>query len=536
MSLPIPLAVRLKTARGDRNVTADLRDLRFRSTVPGGFASASIALDRPLSIQPDEIDYYGRLHIHDTRSGQTVWEGRLEDPGRSAGDGQVWSLTAMGPSAHARDRTVPLIYVDRRVNTWIRIPLTTPTLRTDYDESDSGAAGVKLQFDVGAAVAITTHGGVNYQPIRDAGQKLARLAVTYKMGGGTPNYRLIAATWQSATAAVDVSFTGTETSTSRVVVTDWPNGDDRVELKLKRTTAAVTADDNTWMRLTGLVVLAMRYNRYGDEQTSPYATNYVLADEVIADLLGRLLTEYDGANATIAFNSNQIEQLAYPDGVMPEKVLGDLMVFEPGYYWAAWERNPATDKHRFEWTAWPSFVRYEADSTDGYDSTGSADGLYNRVRVRWRDVNGQIRTTLRTQVVPALAAAGLSREYLLDLGDEIGSAAAADKTGDEFLLDHRFAPNAGRLSVARRILDRWTGRMVDPWEIRPGHLIRVRGILPRVDALNASARDGTTVFKVATHEYSASAAAATLELDSYSLSTARAIADLQRSATFARRR
>ena len=56
--------------------------------------------------------------------------------------------------------------------------------------------------------------------------------------------------------------------------------------------------------------------------------------------------------------------------------------------------------------------------------------------------------------------------------------------------------------------------MVDPWEIRPGHLIRVRGIQARQDALNATSRDGETVFKVTAVDYSASSASATVELDS----------------------
>ena len=38
--------------------------------------------------------------------------------------------------------------------------------------------------------------------------------------------------------------------------------------------------------------------------------------------------------------------------------------------------------------------------------------------------------------------------------------------------------------------------MVQPWELRPGKLIRVRGIQANADALNSTERDGVTVFKV----------------------------------------
>jgi hypothetical protein len=77
--------------------------------------------------------------------------------------------------------------------------------------------------------------------------------------------------------------------------------------------------------------------------------------------------------------------------------------------------------------------------------------------------------------------------------------------------------------------------MVMPWEIRPG-LIRVRGILPRIDALNASDRDGVTVFRIVSAEYRASDAAATLELDSYARTVPRMVADLMRSMSSARAR
>jgi hypothetical protein len=85
--------------------------------------------------------------------------------------------------------------------------------------------------------------------------------------------------------------------------------------------------------------------------------------------------------------------------------------------------------------------------------------------------------------------------------------------------------------IARPIHDILAGRMVQPWEIRPGTLIRVRGILPRPDSLNATARDGLTVFRIVSVEFRASDAAAVLELDSYSTSVARALADLRTGTT-----
>ena len=178
--------------------------------------------------------------------------------------------------------------------------------------------------------------------------------------------------------------------------------------------------------------------------------------------------------------------------------------------------------------AWPTTVRYETDVTDGYDSQGSADGLWNAVQVRWTDINGQVQTTRRTSTVAALTNAGITRETLLDLGYDIGSLANAQQIGDQFLALHGVAANAGRLTVARPVHDLITGMTVMPWQIKAGELIRVRGVLPRVDALNATARDGTTVFRIWSREYDIGTAAATLELDSSFLTQARLVATLAR--------
>jgi hypothetical protein len=56
--------------------------------------------------------------------------------------------------------------------------------------------------------------------------------------------------------------------------------------------------------------------------------------------------------------------------------------------------------------------------------------------------------------------------------------------------------------------------MVQPWEIRAGNLIRVRDVTPRIDSLNATDRNGVTVFRVYAVDYDASSNTATLELDS----------------------
>ncbi len=543
MSLPIPLSVQLTTSRGVRDITREVRDLTMRWTDPGGYQSCRVSLDRSLSIQPDEIAYYGGLTVYDGRHCGVMWDGRQEDPGRSAGaQGQVWDLIAVGGQAHTRDRTVPYIIIDQPLSGLERVDNVNPGANDGVgeDPGGSGAQAIILQFPQGLGVNTNSRVAVRYNSIYRAGQKLARLSYLWDAGVTDANHATQAITRADGnlatgeTAAAAAFNTGGGTSTA-LIVTNFPSGRNTVELRQMRTAggASTIPSDLYWAAVRDLRIQATRYTASGTEllAAADYTRDYVLASEVVADLLGRLLTAFDGSGATVATTTHQIDQLAYPDGVDAARVLEDLLALESGYTWRAWERNPA-GKYRFEWVPVPSQVRYECDITDGYDSTGSSDGLYNRVTVLWRDSSGHIQSTERTATVPLLDAAGLIRQGRTDLGSSVGSLAAAQRAGDQWLADRRYPPNAGRLRIARPILDLQTGRMVMPWEIRPG-LIRVRGILPRPDALNATARDGVTTFRIRAAEYRVSDAAATLELDSYAPSTARALADAQTLARYA---
>lgn len=547
MSLTIPLAVRLSTARGTRDITTQVRDLVLRWTDPGGYQSCQVALDRPLITQPDEIAYYGGLTVTDGRHGGIVWDGRQEDPGRSAGaQGQVWDLAAVGGQSHARDRVVPLIYVDQPMASLERVDNATAkgldSTGTDPGTNAAQEPSLILTYPQGLTIATNARVVMRYVGLQRSGQKLARFDHTWDVGRSDSAFQVEAVTRTDGNLGGGEVPRSNNWSTAgggsdpQLIVTDFPATRSTVEWRIIYTGVGGTvSNQNHWASISDMIVLATRYDAEGNEllTAADYPNSYVLASEVVADLLGRLLTEFDGAGADIDATTHQIDQLAYPDGVDAARVLDDLMSLESGHTWRAWERDD-DDLYRFEWVALPTEVRYEADVLDGYDSQGSAEGLYNRVTVRWRDKRGKPRTTERTSTVPLLDDAGLVRQGSIDLGTDVGSSAAAQRAGDQWLADRQYPPNAGRLRIARPILDLETGRMVQPWEIRPG-LIRVRGILPRPDALNATSRDGVTVFRIRAAEYRTSDAAVTLDLDSYAPSTARQLADTSKRLQFIRR-
>ncbi|MGW1057630.1 hypothetical protein [Micromonospora rubida] len=542
MSIPIPLTIELHTSRGTRHVTAEARDLTFSWEDPGGFKSCRVSLDRPLSIQPDEIALYGRLVVYDRRDGTILFDGRLEDPGRSAGsDGEVWELVAMGGQVHTRDRSLPVIYVQQLGSGDFRraaVNVTGATVGGGDDPGGSGKDALVVQFPDGLHISNTSRVSARYDGLALSGQKLALVGYAWDGGSNDSNMNVDAIV-SSGGGANDTARTATISTSggayaTRVVGTNWTNGRDTLDLRYWRTAGGLytVPSDLAWASFTDIVVVAMRYLADGTERTTGY-TDTVLASDVVKDLIGRVLIKFDPVTSTVTTTTHPIDNLAYPDGTTADRVFADLLALEPGFTWRVWELTAGG--YRFEWLPRPAVVRYEVDVTDGYESQGSADGLYNSVMVRWRDAAGRVRITIRTSTVPELAAAGLPRQAIIDLGSDVGSTSAAQKAGDAFLADHQFTLNAGRLRIARPILDIQTGRMVAPWEIRPG-LIRVRGILPRVDALNATARDGVTVFRIVSHEYQTSTGVASLELDSYQRTVPRIIAGLTLSMPSSRRR
>jgi hypothetical protein len=535
VSIPVPLSVRLKTVHRDVHITAELEDLQFSSTSPGGYDTCTLTLHRSLAFTPGELDVFGRLYVYAPTG--IVWEGRLQDPGRTAGgEGEVYQVAAIGGVAHLQDRTQPYIVTDASLERFELRQFTAehPKREARVDEDSSGNPAIWLTAPTGTSWASNHQACMVYPHIRNAGMKLGAYTVSGDCG------RTTAGIWRWRTVTRDPSGVGTVdrdvdfttggiAASQREVGDSFPDGDDQLELRMQQTNAATqTPNDDTWCIFAFFGVTAKLITKAGVERGSSYNYNdrYVMAEEVVEDVLGRLLPEYDGANATVTAGTHQIDQMAYPDGVTPAQVLEDVRALEVGFTYHVWESNPDNDKFRFEWVAWPTSVRYEADINEGFSAPASGNTIYNKCRIRYRDVRGNIRSTLRTRSVGTLTAAGFDRTAFLDLGDEASSLANAVRAGDQFLQEHQFAVNAGRLVVSRPIVDNVAGRMVAPYELRAGALIRVRGVESYPDALNRDGRDGLTIFKIAATSYSASDGTATLDLDAYAPSVSRALAAL----------
>jgi len=539
-----PLTVRLKTSRADRHVTRQVRSLSFRKTAPGGFASAQLTLDRPLGIDPDDVRMFGKLFVYDGRYGglgDAIWEGHVEDLGRGADErGEVWTITAIGPAARAADDEDAYVPIDARLETFFRSSFNVRSAETNIGGEDTP----KLEIGVARGVSVSTswRGDFISHAIKEAGMTLGRVACTWdaEMTDADWVLSLTVRTDSGGGTLVDTDTANTAGGTLSAVkgggATPIPAGSNVLSFRLDRNSTSTVADDATAVTAWNMVQRAVLYTKAGVEIGSGYANNYVLASEIVEDLLGRFLTGiYDGANATVTATTFQIDQLAYPDGATPAQVLDDLMQIEPDFYWAAWESN-AAGLHRFEWKRWPTTVRYEATAKDGLDLPASGDDMYNRVVVRWKDARGRTRTTRQSQTVQALDDAGITRRKRINLGDEAASSTLATQVATKFLLEHSLPTGSGTLTIARPIMDLTTGRLVNPWEILPGELIRVRNISPSASALAATARDGISVFKVLAVDYDQPTRQARLELDTQPRHLAAQIANLHRRIERRRRR
>ena len=521
MTLTIPLTVRV----GNKHITHEVTSLSFREDAIGGIQNITLRLSRPLDRFDTDVAAFAQVYVYDKRTAETIATGRISDTGRgvSPGDGQQWDITCFGAAQHPSDITAPYIVVDTRQDTFARSAYSTHNATTGTDERDEDTPSLMLSAEEGKAVSTSWVADMICRTVRAAGMKLGRVRAEWDSGVTSGDFVLQLVT-RDGSGGGTVAATANSNTAGGVmagkVVTDFSNGHDTVSVRAVRNTSSTTGTEAMWFEFYNVVVRTLLLNADGTEITSGYTTNTVLAHEVVNDLLGRMLPDFDGTLATVDDTAAYtIDQLAYPDGVTPAQVLDDLMILEPAFRWTV-----SPDGTVFSWEPWPTTVRYEVTLEDGGGFPVSTQDLASSVMVRWKNPNGRVRTTVRTEATTGmLTAAGLARQVILDAGDETGSLTAATRIGDNYLTDHAVPANAGTLTVSRPILDLLTGRMVEPFEIRAGSLIRVRGVESYPDALNASSSDGQTVFRIWSKTYNSDSHTAQLELDTYSRKTANAL-------------
>jgi hypothetical protein len=541
----VPLAVRIKNSRYDGLVTGYLvGDVQFVKTDPGGYRSASFTVSSRLGFRSDMVAAYSRVYFYNKRNGDTVFEGDVSHPGRSVGDtGELLEVNVEGGVARLSDWSGGRIFVDRDMTAYKKRDdsVTAATMEVSDDRGGSGDDALTLSFPSGFTVQQNWRINAGYWRIRECGQQLGRVNYSWDAGLTNANWlaRLVVSPGSVVARSQSLSTAGSGGS-GAVVGGAIPVGLDVFYLQLawvhptSPTTTSATLD-NTWVGLLDPVVVARLHLKDGTFKSSGY-TDSVSAVDVWEDMLGDpnvLASAFDAPNAVLdAGTGFQINQLAYPDGCTPLQVADDLMKFEPSCTYIVGPSAPGIDKYTLKWMSRTDVPRYEFITwTDGYSAGAQAVDQYDVAVSRWRTPNGTARFTTTTQSIPEMAAAGRTRRYFQDLGDETSNNANATQANSSVLSDHRFPQNGGRVAVAREVVDLYTGRRVQPYEIEPGYICRIVGVNPSRDALNNNPRNGSTLCRIVSTSYSASSHSVDCELDSEPWSMFRAIANAGKGRT-----
>lgn len=533
----VPLAVRIDGPAGSLVVTNLVSNLRMKSTSPGGYASVEFDLQRP--IEASLMAQFTDVLVFDTETGEQVGGGRLLDQGRTVDGSQlVWEVAALGEGmASLQDRTEPYMLIDTQLDAWFTLMRTTKKLQAGKGvapTSSSDKDGLICDPSEGAIAENSRIQLAHRGPI-SCGMALGCLAFTTDAGITDSSWRVRGRMHNSGLIGDEGGDYGWSTTTSNrrkfYAGTHFGTGRTVAVVDFQRVDSNVTAGESTWCGVYNTRVSALRLgtNRLPLTGTA-YSNEYLTADQAFVDWVARYCPRLDIETATITPGVEQLEQLAWYDGINGLAMLEEVFETEAALTWHVWEKQP-NGRWLTEVVALPTTVRYDATIADGFSAPTPSSELYDRVTVRGKSVSGRdvAQTFLASDFglsVPDLQATGIARSSTIDLGSETWSTGAASGAAKKFLTEHSTLSNAGVLIVAQPIFDRFTGRWVRPWQIRPGELVRYRGTQPVVDGLNPDGADGVTISRIVASNFDSSLGSTSLELDTPTFTARRALAKL----------
>lgn len=550
----IPMAVRVKNDRFDGLITGFLLeepDCKFGD--PGGMISASFKVPYWLGERSDIIKPYSRVYFYNKANGDVVFEGDISHPGRgSDDDGFSLTVDVEGGVERLSDWSGPRIWIDRLYDGWTKNPATS-VIATDLSSGDdrggSGNDAMTLAFPSDQHVETNSRIEAIYLRIRESGQELGWFNYSWDGGhtSGSPGWlvRSIATPPSTVVRSQILSVSGSGGS-GAVVGGSLPAGANVVVLQLIWTSGSSNTGsagaDIVWASIMTLVVVCRLRDKTGAYQPGsvPPYNDTLEAQYVVHDMLGTelLSSSFDGANAVIDNGTAYgIRQLAYPNGVTPRQVFDELMNYEQGMTYLVGASNPTNNKYSIKWVERSETIRYQFYIwIDEYSASPQDVDQFDTAIARYKAPTGLIKQVVTTQSIPELTAIGRSRRIYQDLSDTTSDVNNAIQANTVLLNDHRFPLNGGKITVSRTVVDMFTGRRVEPWEIQVGAIANIVGINPHRDALNSSPRNGSTICRIVNNDYDGSSHSSSLDLDSEPWSMFAAIAKANKKNLPAQRR
>lgn len=500
-------SVRLVTATVDRHLTdRELRAFTYKVGVPGGYLDASLTARVGIADFPD-LTRNSRLIAYSRQTGKVIYEGRTDQPVWEKGSGgEEFTVTALGAAAQMRDRSEKLVYLYtggdgmRQEDQLAQVPGAQVEIGgTIPTGTDAGSSAVVVQYPSGTALVTNQEAGVRDYSFRDS--LMLPGALTMKVVGGSTQgawylYGDVTAgtpatvttqgnstTPWNATWHADPTFAGSPASD------EWPYDTAELGLSYRWTAGASTiANDLAWVAFYNYVIQAQLLDVNGARihaSTLPSNT-YVLASQIVTDLIGRLLTFVDPALTSIEATTYQIDQAAWSDRLTAAGVLEWLGTFEPDFFHEVLESSPTTGKHRFNFRQWDDGTnpRYAIVAADGFKRDGSETARCNCAYVSWTDEKDATRVVAVGQDIPELGGnpvvGGVVDPSLVDrvmqadtitLPKGISSEANAVQIATALLEQSNRGAAAGSATRRTEIIDLWSRVKVQPGEMLPGYTV-----------------------------------------------------------------
>lgn len=484
-----PLGARLEVpGRRPVDVSEILTDFTYRLGVPGGFLGGSGKLWA--SISDYDIRANTRLTITDGRTARTLWQGYLDSPGDSFDEtGEGFDLNAQGAMTLAGDQAEQLLYLDSSYEHWRADDRNDENLAPSGEGSaaawpDTEQDALLLQFASGTPIGRADEARMIHDLADTAPMGIGGYSFKVKSGLNSNGYQArVTLSGNGVVEQIDMQ-TSTQFMAGVLGINIGAAGD-VLKVRLRRVKGATNVGtDKIWTGFADPYVVGNRWDRFGDSQLTagslPNLT-YVLASEVVEDMVARLMPMVDPAKVYIDASSYHIDQMTYADPTRATGVLEDLELFEPNWAWRVTAAG-ADQKHGFQYTKWPTSPRYEISLADGYSAPGGESTLANRVAVGWVDRKGRERTEIVTRYVPELGgtpANPLQGARIIDaekvsLDETVSSLANAQRIGGQYLRLVNNPPKAATATVVRPIRDLQRAGFVAPWEIEPFTICRLR--------------------------------------------------------------
>lgn len=519
---------------GDELFTNFASNIQTKNIAEGGFASVTFNVKRKLD--QSLFDAFTDVMTFDPETGEQTGGGRLLTQGRN--DDGTWKVTCLGEGlASLQDVTTPAFYIDKTLDFWRLHSRTTRRLSASVSTYPGYNDSVLMcQVTEGQVIAVGSDLVMVNRLPELCDMSIGAIGFEHKSG-------VSSTTWQLRLRAYNAAMSGGETFSHnwatalssrivKVVGTDITSALRPIAaFEWERITSTVTSTDDSWSAVRDPIIQAEIYNADGTLKTTGYTSEWFYPYEIATDWVVRHCPRLDAdAGWVSTASTEQVEQMAYVDGVHGMQLLADLKEIEAGYTWQVWEQGD-NGRWPFYYQPFPTTVQYEASATNGFNAPSPSSEIYNKVTVTGKAANGRDLNLTLTSTVDSLDAASITREATISLGSEVWSTAAATKVGNEFLADHEFPPNAGTITISQPIYDNLSGRWIKPCNVRAGGLMRVHGIQPSPDTLNTTAPDGVTVFRVVSATHDNDSNSVVCELDAYELTESRAITELTRART-----